>query len=1210
MITFGLFDTDGFGQSGSNAQNIAAQPSPQEFFSQPSEMMFRGSANRSGFYESVVAPETNAVFWTFNTTNSNTGNGVYSTASIVDGKVYIGSGKAKLFCIDLATGAQIWNYSTIPGSWSHGQSSSPAVANDSVFIGNDFMPQLWCINATTGVKNWNFSTGGGGMEGIYSSPATDNDYVYIGTDNDKVFCLPQVDPTPDGILSMSEIIWKFDAPDNVWSSPAVSGNRVYFGAGDHGSAGANKLYCLYDNNGSIDWTYPSVGNIQDVLSSPAVVNGKVYFGSKDNNVYSLWANNGTLAWTYPTGGDVISSPAVAYGRVYIGSDDDKLYCLDANTGSKIWEYQTGGDIWSSPSVADNKVYVGSSDGYVYCLNATANSAQKLWDYYIFGGGYGICSSPAIADGKLVIGGVDTSVPKIYCFADIDLIPPTIIQTYPLDQSTDIPTTVELAINFSEPMDMSTITTANILLKDSFDTPVAGTVNYIAGTSSATFTADNLLARGETYTATVLSAVTDLAALGLDGNDNGLSEGSPLDDHSWQFTTSQNIPPMLSDANLTPTEGDLATTFEYGITFTDLDNDTPKIAPAFIRVNIDSELTGRDMTLDPNAPFNLRDDNFTNGERYIYSTQLTSYGMHTYQFKCSDGIDNISSIIFNNPLVWHPQELTTIPDQAATEDIELVLDLVDYIYDEDTSMSELVISENSSYAKLDDLNITFNYPNSFNYPSGRTYEMVKISVYDPTRDHNISQDVKINVIAVNDPPVIAGIPDLQVYEDKSFTINVSAFISDEDNTLTELEISTNSSYTTIEAKKITFLYPINSGKTLEFVKIMVFDGGLYAEQIITVTVIPEGTPFILSPIPDQYAIEDIDLVVAMTEYIIPVGVTDINDLELEISSSYGTISATTLIFNYPNSFNYPSGRDFEIVQLNVTYEAYTDSQNFKINVNAVNDEPYLTVIKAPSKTVENVSIVFRVEYFDMDGSENPLVKVMIEGNEYQLEYISGNIHALGGIYELELDFKVGEYSYYYLGDDRANETNSVYITDNYTLTVIEDSGSTEDSDADGIPDIWELKYGLNPDDPTDAAKDPDGDNYTNLEEYLGIDGKPGGDDSSDPHNPLDIPIEEKDRSGGTSETDESAIFMWVALAVIIVIIVVILIVVLILIRKKGRFGERVPDEPYPPYRDEPQPPAPREEPPMARPVDEPAPPAQFSTTPPPATQIDWDEDQTF
>jgi pectate lyase len=41
----------------------------------------------------------------------------------------------------------------------------------------------------------------------------------------------------------------------------------------------------------------------------------------------------------------------------------------------------------------------------------------------------------------------------------------------------------------------------------------------------------------------------------------------------------------------------------------------------------------------------------------------------------------------------------------------------------------------------------------------------------------------------------------------------------------------------------------------------------------------------------------------------------------------------------------------------------------------------------------------------------------------------------------------------------------------------------DKDNDGMPDEWETRYGLDPKDASDAAKDKDGDGYTNIEEYL-------------------------------------------------------------------------------------------------------------------------------
>lgn len=48
---------------------------------------------------------------------------------------------------------------------------------------------------------------------------------------------------------------------------------------------------------------------------------------------------------------------------------------------------------------------------------------------------------------------------------------------------------------------------------------------------------------------------------------------------------------------------------------------------------------------------------------------------------------------------------------------------------------------------------------------------------------------------------------------------------------------------------------------------------------------------------------------------------------------------------------------------------------------------------------------------------------------------------------------------------------------------------KDSDNDGMPDAWEIKYGLNPKDASDAVKDMNGDGYTNIEKYInGIDPK--------------------------------------------------------------------------------------------------------------------------
>ena len=50
-------------------------------------------------------------------------------------------------------------------------------------------------------------------------------------------------------------------------------------------------------------------------------------------------------------------------------------------------------------------------------------------------------------------------------------------------------------------------------------------------------------------------------------------------------------------------------------------------------------------------------------------------------------------------------------------------------------------------------------------------------------------------------------------------------------------------------------------------------------------------------------------------------------------------------------------------------------------------------------------------------------------------------------------------------------------------VLESTTPPADTDHDGMPDGWELKQGLDPEDLCDGPKDADGDGYTNVEEYL-------------------------------------------------------------------------------------------------------------------------------
>jgi hypothetical protein len=77
---------------------------------------------------------------------------------------------------------------------------------------------------------------------------------------------------------------------------------------------------------------------------------------------------------------------------------------------------------------------------------------------------------------------------------------------------------------------------------------------------------------------------------------------------------------------------------------------------------------------------------------------------------------------------------------------------------------------------------------------------------------------------------------------------------------------------------------------------------------------------------------------------------------------------------------------------------------------------------------------------------------------------------------------------YVGDGLALQTSRLVRVELFGVT---------DTDGDGLPDTWEIQHGLNPNDATGdhgAGGDPDGDEFTNLEEFLA---------GTDPQNPTSL-----------------------------------------------------------------------------------------------------------
>jgi hypothetical protein len=139
---------------------------------------------------------------------------------------------------------------------------------------------------------------------------------------------------------------------------------------------------------------------------------------------------------------------------------------------------------------------------------------------------------------------------------------------------------------------------------------------------------------------------------------------------------------------------------------------------------------------------------------------------------------------------------------------------------------------------------------------------------------------------------------------------------------------------------------------------------------------------------------------------------------------------------------------------------------------------------------------------------------------------------------------------------AKSTTEISITVEIDKSLDTDSDGTPDyldadDDGDGIPDEWEDEYPLilDPLDSTDAQLDPDEDGYSNLEEYFGSDGSPGGDDSTNPTRKTSHP--KRGSNGGDLGEGNTEISGTIIIALLGSIIVIIILLILFLYMKNRK-----------------------------------------------------------
>jgi outer membrane protein assembly factor BamB len=307
-----------------------------------------------------------------------TGEAVYSSPTLVDGTLFVGSGDGYVYALDAGTGDVVWTHQT-------GQAvfSSPTVVDGTVFVGSADN-SVYAFDTETGNVEWTHQTEGW----IWSSPTVMDGTVFIGSNDDKVYALD---------AETGDVEWTQEIGDQWVSSPTVVDGTVFIPSYRDG------IYALDTDTGDIEWSHET-GDSSYLHSSPTVVDGSVFVGGPDGNVRALDTDTGDIEWTHQTGDSVSSSPTVANGVVFVGSYDESVYALDAETGDIKWTHEIGGTVLSSPTVVDGTVFVGSGDFRMYALDAETGTEQ--WRFQTYGR---VHSSPTVVDGTVFVGSYGGSV---------------------------------------------------------------------------------------------------------------------------------------------------------------------------------------------------------------------------------------------------------------------------------------------------------------------------------------------------------------------------------------------------------------------------------------------------------------------------------------------------------------------------------------------------------------------------------------------------------------------------------------------------------------------------------------------------------------------------------------------------------------------------------------------------------------------------------
>ena len=224
---------------------------------------------------------------------------LYTPPLIWKDRIYSGSKRGQLFCINKETGEKIWHFNAKAALM-----GIPAEEDGSLYF-CDIKGNMYSVDAISGFHHWITEL----QPNIHGGPILADNKVFVGTTSGIFYAVDK---------NSGEILWQTQTGGSIYSNAAYKEGTIYFGNNDH------MFFSLDAKTGTINWKFKAKGIIN---TAPIVGENYVYFGSWDKNLYILSRITGEEISRIEFKGPIKSSPLIYKNRLYVNISNKGIYCI-------------------------------------------------------------------------------------------------------------------------------------------------------------------------------------------------------------------------------------------------------------------------------------------------------------------------------------------------------------------------------------------------------------------------------------------------------------------------------------------------------------------------------------------------------------------------------------------------------------------------------------------------------------------------------------------------------------------------------------------------------------------------------------------------------------------------------------------------------------------------------------------------------------------